>query len=772
MVNSPPCLSRQAVQNLIFATMKINFCLLSVLFWTTSLAQVAEVPGENNSGQLFPSFDIYRVDEAPTIDGELDSLYFSSDGAHSFWQHFPTDSALAEHQTEIYMIYDDDFLYVATKCYTTQKDYIIPSLRRDYNFSGNDNISILFDTYNDETNAFLFGMNPYGVRREALISNGGRQRGDFAESWDNKWFGEAKIHEDYWVAEFAIPFKTLRFNEGSTEWRFNSYRYDTQTNEISTWTRIKQNQIIMDLGHMGTMHWEDPLKKPGTNVSVIPYVSAGLSRDFEDPSMTSPNWTGGIGGDAKIAITSGLNLDLTINPDFSQVEVDEQVTNLDRFEILLPEKRQFFLENADLFSSFGGRRTNPFFSRRIGVSIDSATGQNVQNKILYGARLSGKVNEDFRVGLLNMQTDKQVESGLPGFNYTVAALQQNVFSRSNISAIFVNKQATGEELGGEYNPYNRLFGLEYRLATPNNRWTGKAFYHQVFSPESVEDKYSHHIQIEYLQPSYRLEWAHLFVGQGFDAEVGFVPRRDYLLLSPEAELLFFPQNKIINQHSLTLDTRFIYKVGSDGSTLLPRYGLSDRQFELMWDFDFADFSRGNITVTQDYIFLLRDFDPTRSQEDDVNLLAGTEHNFTNVSLNYSSDRRRKLSFRLGPNYGSFYSGKRWGAQGSLNYRYQPLGFVSLDYGVNRLVLADPFVPSTVWLVGSRIDFTFTKSLFLTAFVQYNSQFENLNINTRFQWRYAPVSDFFLVYTDNYLFDPFSQYAVRNRGLVAKMTYWL
>ena len=229
---------------------------------------------------------------------------------------------------------------------------------------------------------FLFGMNPYGVRREALIANGGRMTDDFSESWDNKWTGQAQIFDDHWVAEFAIPFKTLRFQQGDKQWRFNSYRYDTQVNEISSWYRIPQNQIIMDLGHMGDMIWDKPLGKPGTNFSVIPYSTAGVFRDLENPMQTNAKWNTGIGADAKIGLTSGLNLDLTINPDFSQVEVDDQVINLDRFEIRLPEKRQFFLENADLFSSFGGGRENPFFSRRIGVSIDSATGQNVQNKNL------------------------------------------------------------------------------------------------------------------------------------------------------------------------------------------------------------------------------------------------------------------------------------------------------------------------------------------------------------------------------------------------------
>ncbi|MBK8506237.1 MAG: carbohydrate binding family 9 domain-containing protein [Saprospiraceae bacterium] len=701
---------------------------------------------------------IRRTDQKIKIDGHLEEEVWQESGeASHFWQYFPSDSLSARNQTEIYMTYDDQFLYVATKCYSDYDRYIIPSLRRDYNFSGSDNISLMFDTYNDENNAFLFGINPYGVRREALIANGGQQRSDFSSSWDNKWFGEAKVFDGYWAAEFAIPFRTIRYKEGSDQWRFNSYRYDTQVNEITTWAQIRQNQIIMDLGHMGKMHWDEPLKKPGTNVSLIPYVTAGTNRNFEDFDQSKSEWISGIGGDAKIGITSGLNLDLTLNPDFSQVEVDEQVTNLDRFEILLPEKRQFFLENADLFGSFGGLGTNPFFTRRIGVAIDTATGQNIQNKILYGARLSGKLNDNFRLGLLNMQTAKQEENGLPAFNYTVAALQQNVFSRSNISMILVNKQVAGS-VGGDYNDYNRVLGFEYRLATPSNRWMGKFYYHHVLSPVEVEHKYSHSVQLEYLKPNYRLEWAHLFVGAGYDAEVGFVPRRDYLLLSPEVQLFFYPNKKnLINRHSLSTDFRTIFKVGKDGNSLLPSYGLSDRQLEVMWEIDFADNSQGNVMLTQDYVFLLDDFDPTRNQDEGIALKAGSAYNYTNIQFSYESDQRKKFFFKFAPNLGSFYSGSRIGVEGSVTYRYQPLGFVSVDYALNRLKLGGEFVPITVWRAGPRIDLTFTKSLFLTTFIQYNSQFENLNINTRLQWRFRPVSDFFLVYTDNYLFDPFSQF---------------
>lgn len=725
---------------------------------------------ELGPGQLL----VRRVQTPITLDGVLDEAsWYGGKPADQFWQFFPVDTVSAQGQTEIFMAYDDDFLYVGVKCHSLAASYITPSLRRDYNFSGSDNISILFDPFNDRTNAMLFGMNAYGVRREALIANGGRERSDFASSWDNKWYGESAIHDGYWVAEFAIPFKTLRFKEGSQKWRFNSYRFDTHSNEITTWTQIPRNQIIMDLAFMGEMIWEEPLQKPGGNVSVIPYVIGNAAQDFVDHPGESPDYDINVGGDAKIAITSGLNLDLTVNPDFSQVEVDEQVTNLDRFEIFFPEKRQFFLENADLFSSFGLRRVNPFFSRRIGVSVDTATGQNIQNSILYGARLSGKLNNNLRVGLLNMQTARQLDNGLPSFNYTVAALQQKVFSRSNISFIFVNKDAiNGSEYGGEFNSYNRIAGLEYRLASPDNRWTGKAFWHQAITPGDAKDKYTQGVQMQYLRRDYRLEWSHLFVGDGYDAEVGFVPRRDFFILSPEAELYLYPKKGVVNQHTIGFDSRLILKPGRDGDPILPRWGVSDRELEASWEMDFKDNSSGSVGYNYTYAFLLSDFDPTRIQEDSIFLPAGTAYSYSSINARYRSNRSKTFSFQASPILGQFYNGFRAGLEGSFTYRYQPYGFVSLAYTYNHIRLEAPFESANLWLVGPRFDLTFSKKVFLTTFFQYNSQLDNLNINARFQWRFQPVSDFFIVYTDNYFIDPFSQFSVRNRALVAKLTYWL
>ena len=749
----------------------IRVLIFTILVFSTYSVQSQKM--NRIDDEVLASIMVNKTTEKIILDGQLnEAVWQTAKPATNFSQYIPSADVIAKGQTEVFMASDDKYLYIAAKCYTKGADFIVNSLKRDYPFFGTDNISFMLDTYSDKTNSFMFGINPYGVRREALVSGGGREGNNFAMSWDNKWDGDAKMYADFWIAEIAIPFSTLRFNDGAEKWRFNCYRYDTQLNEVSTWTNIPRNLIIANVGYMGDMVWEEPIQKQRKNVSLIPYVSGGAFRDFEDIDETKYNFTSGIGGDAKIGLTSGLNLDLTINPDFSQVEVDRQVTNLSRFEVFFPERRQFFLENADLFGSFGAGRVTPFFSRRIGVSLDTTTDLNVQNRILYGARLSGKINDRLRIGLLNTQTAAQPENDLPSFNYTVATVEQNVFDRSSVAFIFVNKQALKpENYGTTHNPYNRVAGVEYRLATSDNKWDGKLLYHQVFSPSEEKNKYFNMSYIAFNERKYRFEMAHLLVGNGYEPEAGFVTRKDMLFLSPEASYNIFPEDGKVTKHTIGFDLRHIYKLGQDDNVIVEDFNWIESRLSTFWDIQFLNSSRLKIEGNYDDFILLDDFDPTRLQADSIFLEGGSRHQFAYVGMTFSSDNRKDFSTRLSPTVGSFYNGIRAGINSSIRYRYKQYGTIALDVNYNYIKLEEPFVATNLWLIGPRLDLTFSKTLFLTTFVQYNNQLDNLNINARLQWRFQPASDFFLVFTDNYITDPFDQFGVRNRAFVAKMTYW-
>lgn len=738
--------------------MRVNL-ILFLLCWAT-LARSQSRTFDQLDANRPPRATAVRFTGAITLDGKLDELEWQNgEPAQDFWETFPADTNHSAYPTEIYFGFDDTNLYVAAICRTPGVEFIIPSLRRDYRAGGNDNITFVFNPFRDKTNAIVFGMNPYGVTREALIYNGGESREDFREEWDNKWRGESYIGDGYWSCEMIIPLASMRFPSGSDEWFFNSYRMDTQSNTRSTWHRIPQNQTIMSLAYMGSLHFEGgaPMAQ-GKNLVLIPYAGGGMRRDYQNDLPT--NVDGGIGGDAKIGIGSGLNLDLTVNPDFSQVEVDQQVINTTRFEVFFPERRQFFLENADLFGSFGFERANPFFSRRIGLTRDTTTGEGLQNPIYFGARLSGKLTDDWRIGLLSMQAARNLDQGLPSFNYTVAALQRKVGARSNVGGIFVNKQNFGSfrDTTETNAAFNRVVGFDYNLATKDNAWNGKTFVHRSFSSREGGEDYSHGLNLEYRHRNWNVEYDHIYVGEDFDAEVGFVPRRGYFSSGIEAARIDYPANPGVIEKGPLLEARLFTQ---------EREGLTDRSLGVGYQWRYANTSRLNVSGNYEYIFLFRDFDPSRTGA--VPLPGERGYGFYRGAVNYMSDMRNRLSTGLESEFGQFFNGASYGLSGNLLYRYQPFGSIDLRFSYQYVDLPGPYASKALFLIGPRIDFTFTKSIFLTTFFQYNDQIDNINVNARLQWRFAPVSDFFLVYTDNY---DSIDLGVKNREIVAKVTYWL
>ena len=445
--------------------------------------------------------------------------------------------------------------------------------------------------------------------------------------------------------------------------------------------------------------------------------------------------------------------------------------NLTRFELSFPERRQFFLENADLFGSFGFRRANPFFSRRIGITVDTSTGEAISNPIYYGARLSGQLNDKWRLGLLNMQTQANKDNGLPSYNYTVAAVQRQVGARSSIGLIAVNKEnltnfsdSTSTNLD-----FNRVLGIDFNLNTPDNRWTGKTFLHTSLSPKldaldrvlpegGINLAPSHGLFVQYRSRHFDFSYDHSYIADDFNAEVGFVPRTNIFTLSPETSVRFFPTKGIVAQHGPTAETRFFFdsKVAS----------YTDQRSGVGYRINFLNTSQLRADLRHTYILLSDDFDPTRT--DATPLLGGSDYSFSNVRLRFNSDRRKQFSYRLTAQSGQFFNGTRNGIEGSITYRFQPYGNITLNTAYNNIQLPYPYASTDLLLIGPRLDLTFTKSLFLTAVTQYNNQIDNLNTNIRFQWRYAPVSDLFIVYSENY--DTFNSTS-RNRSIVAKLTYW-
>ena len=738
----------------------------SVLFFLIILMQLTV-----NAQDLL----IKRATSPIKIDGIMDEdTWLDADVADHFNQYFPYDSSEAIAPTEVRLTYDDDYIYVIAIMQSLgPRDYVIPSLRRDYRGEAYDGFTVIFDTYKDKTNAFLFGINPYGVQREGLIANGGnsRRRGgqgssDFSLTWDNKWYSEAKIYDDHWIAELAIPFKTLRFKENMDSWFINFYRIDSEYAERSTWSPIPRNFSLINIGFNKELKWDQPLKNPGKNISLIPYTAFKVGKNYEEETPTETKFT--VGGDAKLALSSAMNLDLTINPDFSQVEADQQVTDLDRFEIFFPEQRQFFLENADLFASFGSSGARPFFSRRIGIARDTATGTNLMNPLYFGARMSGNINNKWRTGFMTIQAAKENDIALPSINYTVASVQYRLGQRSNVAAMFVSKQPFQDSIGGEFtvqpSTWNRTLGLDLNLATPDNKWSGKGYYHRSWDEMGLDSTYSYGIGANY--NTYRWEARSEFrsIGANFSPRVGFVRRTDFNQIKATVYYNFYPSRGRIQSHAPGLDVDFLNN---------RLYGLTDWDANILYRINFRNTARLSMRLRRQYTYLYEPFDPSGS--DGIELPADSEYGYNFIIARFSSDERKPFFYTVSTRSGEYYNGTIVNLEGTLSYRFIPYAVASVNFEFNRVRLPSPYNDSNLILVGPRFDITFTRNIFWTTFIQYNSQINNVNVNTRFQWRFKPVSDLFIVYTDNYNpidFDRFIDFnRPKLRAFVIKLTYW-
>ncbi len=683
-----------------------------------------------------------RKTEMPVaVDGLLDEAVWSAaERARDFQRVTPTDEGLAVAKTEVMLAYDDANLYVGVVCFdpTPGKKRPVESLRRDFAFGKNDNFIAFIDTYNDLTNGFAFGVSAAGAQWEGSQANGGLVSLD----WDIKWHSAVKNYEDRWVAEFGIPFRSMRYRGGATEWGINFSRLDLKTNEKSSWAPMPRNLQTANLGYAGTLVWEAPLSEAGLRYSLIPYVSAKFTQD-NVAGTSDHDATGGM--DAKVILSTSMNLDLTVNPDYSQVDVDTQQTNLDRFELFFPEKRRFFLENSDLFASLGADNLRPFFSRRIGLD----------RRVDGGARLSGNLGDNWRLGLMDMQV--ATTDGAPAANFAVAALQRKVFRRSNFVMFMVNKQVTdqGEPYAGL--DYSRVAGLEYNLASADNHWTGKAFYHKSFYPGATGDASSAAANLMYATRSFSVALNQAWVGSDYLAEVGYIRRKGYYEVNPTVSYRFLPKSGKLISHGPSL--KFDMFRDSD-------FRLTDRQVQLGYSVEWQ--SRDSISVDfRDYYVELRaPFDPTN--KGGQKLETGSVFQWRDAGITYGSDSRKLFAYELGTRYGSYYNGTRWNVNGDLYWRVQPYSNLAMVGSYDKISLPSPYNSANLFLIGPRLDLTFTDKLFLTTYVQYNNQIDNLNVNVRLQWRFAPVSDLFIVYSDNSYPGDFQN---KNRGLAMKISYW-
>ncbi len=719
--------------------LKLRLFALTVSIFTAIPSLYAQINFEDYQ------IEIKKTKEPIIIDGKLDETTWKEAAVgKDFFMITPIDKGKATQFSEARIAFDDTFLYIAMIFYNNavQGDYIVESLQRDFSFGKNDNFLVALDPFDNQTTGFAFGLNAYGAQWDGTMYNG--RNVDL--NWDTKWYSEVQFDKDKWVCEIAIPFKSIRYEEGNQRWGINFSRLDLKASEKSSWAPVPRQFPSVSLAYAGALIWNTPPPPQGNNVSLIPYLSNNAVQKDETATANTTK----IGGDLKYNLTSALNLDLTLNPDFSQAEVDQQVTNLDRFELFFPERRQFFLENADLFSNFGYKTIRPFFSRRIGLTIP----------IIGGARLSGNLDENWRIGVMDIQTQKDEDLGISAENFGVFTLQRKVLDRSNISMIFINKQELNNTPQNEKSNYNRNLGLEYNYFSTDNLWDSKILLLKSF--DTLEDNrggvFASHIGYQSTRWNWRLQQE--YVAGDYDAEVGFVPRKNYIKLEALGGHLFYTDSDTpLLYHGPQLKRTYFFDTA---------FGKKDQVDELKYLFNFKNRSRFSLSWSENFIELLSDFDPIRTQI--ARLEKGSQHQWSHFSASFDSKPQNRFTYALGVLTGGYYNqGKRNAFLSELGYRFQPLLEINTVANYNVIELPQPWNTNSFWLLGIKANLTLSNKLFFSNLYQYNEQLGLWNFNSRLQWRYKPASDFFLVFNSNEMKIP---EASSGWNLTLKINYWL
>lgn len=727
------------------------FCLLP-----TFLFAQKDSLGDQTHNNIDYQIKITKATTEILVDGNLNEQDWANAAvAKDFWKKFPDNKTRAVTKTEARLIYDAHFLYIGFTCYDSSSRHVIPTLKRDVDYWDGDAIAVLLDPINRQSNAYMFGVSPLGVQSETDVQS----FGDPTFSWDTKWFNAVKQYADRWTVEIAIPFKNLRYEAGKTEWGINFIRNDIKHGQYQTWARVPMQFPGYAVASLGTLVWDAPPPVEKSNIALIPYMLAGASNDFEVGNKTDKILRGGL--DAKIALNSQLNLDATINPDFSQVDVDEQNTNLTRFDLFFPEKRTFFLENSDVLAELGSPpATRPFFSRRIGLDADA---QRVP--ILYGLRLSGNLNKTLRVNALNMQTGKT--DGQSAYNYSAAAIQQAVVGRSFFKVGFLNRQGM-DKFEFSKTDYARDISTEFSFSSKNNQWDAWLLLHHSIQHNVKKDNNYVEGGIWYHNEKWQFLNQTISVGTNYATGMDFFQRLDnYDALLDTTIRIGYKQNWSMLYYNL-IPKNTTHVTNSEFKAILlavlnPNNSLNDRAFQVENTTQF----RNTSTVT----FSLLNEDsrlPVYTAFTDDTPLPPAKYVFTNATIGYNTDVRKRLTANASFTAGQFYNGKQLSISAGFNYRMTPIGVFGLRFERYDLQFPAPYNQSLLYLINSKAEISFNKNLIWTTFLQYNTQANNFNINSRLQWRYKPMSDLFIVFTDNHGTLPFER---KNRALVLKLNYW-
>jgi RluA family pseudouridine synthase len=685
------------------------------------------------------------------IDGVLDEeVWQRAAAAADFVQADPEEGRPATESTEVRVAYDADYLYVAAWCRDTSPGRIVVNeIRKDFAGRDQDTFEVLLDTFADRRNGFVFSTNSEGAKADTQIANEGR---DVNTNWDAVWWVEARTTADGWVAEFRIPFKTLRFKAGDGQtWGINFARRVRRKNEVSYWSPVSRAYSIFRASSAGNLTGLPALRQ-GRNLRVKPFLALGAVRNV---GLSGFDRDLSAGLDVKAGLTPSMTFDATIYPDFAQAEADEQQVNLTQFSLFFPEKREFFLENAGIFY-FGdiprnqrqAARFRPpeedlllFFSRRIGLN------DNGEQEPLYGGvRLTGRAG-GFTLGLMTMQSQGQETT--PGTNYTVLRIRRDVFRSSDIGAIVLSREPSGNS-----SDFNRVAGVDANFRFFRNL-SVNTFAARSETPGITADPNSWKASIGWEDTLKRLQASIMTIGEGFRDDLGFVRRTGVTRQFYDAA--FMPQPEWLRRRGIRQlqPHARVWTYKDPSGQLVSRLGHVANQ--TTW----------NNGAYWEYAFEPRVEAITRpfAIAPGVTIPTG-RYDWTQHLMLLEGDHSKPLSGSIRYTFGGFWSGSQRNAQISLLYRPTYRMVFDLGLQISDISLRLPAAEFTTTLVNLRTGYSFSSNMFLDTLLQYRNDVRQFSANVRFNLIHRPLSDFFIVYNESQFTDAAT---TAGRGLVVKYT---
>jgi len=720
-----------------------------------SMIAGAQAVSAQESGELY-QIGAVRVDRGPQIDGVLDDPVWQTAAlVNEFVQQEPDEGAPATERTEVRVLYDGRTLFLGVHAFDSSPDGPIASeMRRDADrILDEDNFQVILDTFMDSRSAYMFVVSPLGAQLDQQVfDEGGRDRRASSSAinrdWDGVWSVSASPTSDGWVAEIAIPMATLRFPDSDPQtWGINFMRNIRRKNEQVFWAPIPKAFTLTRVSLAGSLTDLESLSQ-GRDLRIKPYVTGGERRQ-RDGVIRDNSTQRDIGLDVKYGLTGGLSLDLTYNTDFAQAEVDNERVNLTRFALFFPEKREFFLENAGQFTvgttNSTGRIADLFFTRRIGLSASRAAVP-----ILGGVRLTGKIGQN-NIAIMDLQTEDV--GGEPGQNFLVARYSRDIFQRSQIGGLLINKEASS---GGQF---NRTYATDIRLSiTPSLTIDG--FLAGTATTGISDEQFGGHIRAGWLSRSWRIYSEYTDLEDNFNPEVGFVPR-----VGIRRSKFHFEGNPRPGKWGIRMmEPMWNVTVFTDQTGR-----LVSRQFHHMVRTQFDSGAAINIMYNRRFERL----DIPFQVASDVVIDPG-KYRFYDLRLSYNSDPSRSFTYSV--NYGpqTFFDGDR--TDMSLRAGVRVTDKLATSARFSRSDIDLPAGSFTADIGSFQIDYAFSPAVSLRTLTQYNSAADQWSTSARFRYIYRPGSDIYIVYDDvrrdtDIPVSPFLE-EFRDRQLLIKVTYLL